>query len=51
MLSLWGDSGEEHRLSITANVLKEGKKLKFVVKGEHETQSFKKKYKINHSYS
>ena len=39
MLSLWGDSGEEHRLSITANVLKEGKKLKFVIKGEHKTQS------------
>ena len=25
MLSLWGDSGEEHRLSITANVFKRGK--------------------------
>ena len=40
MLSLWGDSGEEHRHSITANVLKEGRKLKFVIIGEHGTQSF-----------
>ena len=51
MLCRWRDFGEEHRLSITAYVLKEGKELKFVIKGEHETQSFKKKNKINHSYS
>ena len=49
MLCLSGDSGEEHRHNITANVLKEGRQLKFEIKGEYETQSFKKKNKINQS--
>ena len=51
MCCLSGDLGEEHRNNITANILKEGKQLAFVSKGEHEIKSFKKINKVNQSDS
>ena len=45
MRCLLGDFGEEQRHNITANILKEGKQLEFVSKGEHEIKSFKKSTK------
>ena len=51
MYCLLGDFGEEHRHNITANILKEGKQLEFLSKGEHENKSFKKINKANQSDS